>query len=350
MRSVRRTIGAAVFAVAALGCVAAVAAVGATRGGGGAKEAAHAPAQRSTSVQGGTLEQAFERVVRSVSPSVVQIQTQTGLGSGVIFDRDGNVVTNAHVVGTAKSFTVTFASGRQAQATLVGRYVPNDLAVVHVDATGTRAATFADSSRLAVGQIALALGNPLGFRSSVTQGIVSALGRSVQEPGGGAIARAIQTSAAINPGNSGGALVDLRGRVIGIPTLAATDPQLGSQAPGIGFAIPSNTVRDIAEQLIRNGRVLASHRAYLGVMVGDTQGGGGVYVGVVAAAGPAARAGIRVGDVILSVAGRPTPTANDLGSAVASLRVGQTVAVVLRGQGGGRRTVHVTLGQYPVGR
>src|SRR6058998_762312 len=123
-------------------------------------------------------------------------------------------------------------------------------------------AAFADSSKVRVGEFALAIGNPLGLRSSVTEGIVSSLGRTVSEGNGVALSSAIQTSAAINPGNSGGALVDLHARVIGIPTLAALDPELGgSQAPGIGFPIPSNTVKKIADQLIANGRVVRSGRA-----------------------------------------------------------------------------------------
>ena len=122
--------------------------------------------------------------------------------------------------------------------------------MIHVDGSGLKPAKFADSSKLRVGQIALAVGNPLGFRSSVTDGIVSALGRTVSEPGGATLPNAIQTSAAINPGNSGGALVDLDGAVIGIPTLGVSDPQMGGAASGIGFAIPSSTVSDIAGQLV----------------------------------------------------------------------------------------------------
>ena len=148
-------------------------------------------------------------------------------------------------------------------------------------------AAFADSSALQVGDFAIAIGNPLGLRSSVTDGIVSAFRQGVSEGNGVALPLMIQTSAAINPGNSGGALADLEGRVIGIPTLAATDPELGgAAAPGIGFAIPSNLVKDIATQIIRFGHVTDSHRAYLGVEIGDTNGLG-VYIQSVTAGGPA---------------------------------------------------------------
>jgi putative serine protease PepD len=197
-----------------------------------------------------SLQQEFVALVRRVSPSVVQIRTAQALGSGVVFDGRGDVVTNAHVVAGASRVVVTLASGESHSATVVGRDLGNDLAVIRLSTGRPRAATFADSSQLEVGDIALALGNPLGLRSSVTQGIVSAVGRRVSESNGVTLST-IQTSAEINPGNSGGALVDLSGRVIGIPTLAAVDPEMGgSQAAGIGFAIDSNTVRRVAAALV----------------------------------------------------------------------------------------------------
>lgn len=293
------------------------------------------------------LQQEFESVVAAVAPSVVQIQTPEGLGSGIVFDAKGDIVTNNHVVGTAKTVTVTLASGKQVSGTLVGTFAPDDLAVIHVDATGLKPAAFADYSKLRVGQLALAVGNPLGFRSSVTDGIVSALGRTVSEPGGATLPNAIQTSAAINPGNSGGALVDLDGRVIGIPTLGVSDPQLGGAASGIGFAIPSSTVSDIAGQLVRSGKVVNSRRAYLGIRVGDTSGGQGALVGAVTAGGPAAHAGIVVGDVILTVGGQKTTTTAALGDVLAGLKPGRKVAIKLVHQNGARVPVSATLGEYP---
>src|SRR5436305_1719516 len=199
-------------------------------------------------------------------------------------------------------------------ASLVGRFPPDDLAVVRVSAAKLTPAGFADSSKLDVGDFAIAIGNPLGLRSSVTDGIVSAFRQGVSEGNGVALPLMIQTSAAINPGNSGGALADLQGRVIGIPTLAATDPELGgSAAPGIGFAIPSNLVKDIATQIIRNGHVVNSRRAYLGVEIGDTNGVG-VFVQSVTPGGPAAKAGLVAGDVIKSLNGRSPLTVDDLKS------------------------------------
>jgi S1-C subfamily serine protease len=204
----------------------------------------------SSNVAGG-LEAKFTKIVRTVSPKVVEIRTSTALGSGIVYDARGDIVTNAHVVGNATKVTIRLSNGTTHPGTLVGASTGNDLAVVRLTGTTPPPAAFADSSKLQVGDLALAIGNPLGLASSVSQGIVSSTGRSVSEGNGVTLKSAIQTSAAINPGNSGGALVNLSDQVIGIPTLAATDPQLGGgAAPGIGFAIPSNTVRQVANQLI----------------------------------------------------------------------------------------------------
>ncbi len=200
--------------------------------------------------QASSLQQRFVSIVRAVSPAVVQVRTPLALGSGVVFDARGDVVTNAHVVANATRFVVTLASGDSHAATLVGRDVRTDLAVIRIAGARPRPATFANSADVEVGDLALAIGNPLGLRSSVTEGIVSAVGRSVPEASGVTLSSVLQTSAAINPGNSGGALVDLSGQVIGIPTLAAIDPEMGAAAPGIGFAIGSNTVRQVATRLV----------------------------------------------------------------------------------------------------
>jgi S1-C subfamily serine protease len=198
-----------------------------------------------------SVQQQFVRVVKTVSPQVVQIQGRRALGSGVVFDGRGDVVTNAHVVQGERQFVVTLSGGERHPATLVGSDRAHDLAVVRISGARPSPANFTGSASPQVGDLALAIGNPLGLRSSVTEGIVSSLNRSVSEGNGVTLSNAIQTSAAINPGNSGGALVDLTGAVIGIPTLAALDPQLGgTQASGIGFAIPSTTVRQVATRLI----------------------------------------------------------------------------------------------------
>jgi putative serine protease PepD len=307
---------------------------------------APAPTAGTVAPSAAALEQQFVRVVEQVGPSVVLVQTSSGLGSGVVFDAKGDVVTNHHVVAGARNFQIVVANGKRYSARLVGSFAPDDLAVLHIDATGLQPAAFADSRRLAVGDLALAIGNPLGLQSSVTEGIVSGLGRTVNEANGVALPNVIQTSASINPGNSGGALVNLQGQVIGIPTLTATDPQLGGgQAPGIGFAIPSNIVRNIATQLVDQGKVTDSHRAYLGVQGGTTSGG--LLVAQVQPGSPAGRAGIRAGDLVTAVDGTATPDPATLADVLAGLKPGQTVAVAVTHPDGERQTVQVTLGRYP---
>ncbi len=293
------------------------------------------------------LQQDYESVVNRVSPSVVVIQTPLGLGSGIVLDANGDIVTNAHVVGGASTFNVTLADGRQFTGTLVGTFAANDIAVLSIHATGLQPATFADSATLRVGQIVMAVGNPLGLQTSVTQGIVSALGRTVTEPGGVTLPGTIQTSAAINPGNSGGALVDIHGDVVGIPTLAAVDQQIGGSAPGIGFAIPSNDAKDFAGQLIASGKVTSSHRAYLGIHAANVMGAQGVLVYGLDAGGPAAAAGIQTGELIVSIDGKPTPDSNTLSVVLAGLEPGQTVPVVVMKSASSQVTVQVTLGQIP---
>jgi putative serine protease PepD len=318
--------------------------------GGGGSSAASAPttshARLRPAAAALAFQQAITAVVHELSPSVVQIQNAQGLGSGVVFDANGDIVTNNHVVAGGGPYTVT-AGAHSFGASLVGRFAPDDLAVVRVSGTHLAPAAFANSGALDVGDFAIAIGNPLGLRSSVTDGIVSAFRQGVSEGNGVALPLMIQTSAAINPGNSGGALADLQGRVIGIPTLAATDPELGgTAAPGIGFAIPSNLVKDIATQIIRFGHVVDSHRAYLGVTIGDTNGAG-VLVQDITAGGPAAKAGLKSGDVIVSLNGQRTATVDDLTSVASELKPGTKVALGVVTQSGKHETVHLTLGTFP---
>ncbi|MFF1638453.1 S1C family serine protease [Streptomyces sp. NPDC058246] len=303
------------------------------------------------------LQDDYLRVIKNVLPSVVQIQASKDLGSGVVYDDKGHIVTNAHVVGNEKHFKVTTANSQAEQtATLVYAYPDQDLAVIKLDKLpdGLKAATVGDSAKVEVGQIVLAMGSPLGLSSSVTQGIVSATGRTVSEGTGGGgtgatIANMVQTSAAINPGNSGGALVNLDGQVIGIPTLAATDPDLGdSAAPGIGFAIPASTVKTIADQIIKEGKVTDSGRAGLGItgrtVVNDDYQPAGVAVVEVRSGGGADKAGIRPGDVIIKVGDTDVTTIISLSEALAAEKPGDRTKVTFV-RGGNEETVDVTLGE-----
>jgi S1-C subfamily serine protease len=302
------------------------------------------------------LQQEYQDVIKGVLPSVVEISTSQAIGSGVVYDDKGDIVTNAHVVGDAHTVQVLASgSGTGLQATVVGKFAPDDLAVIKVtsDAESLHPAHFGNSADAATGQIVLAMGSPLGLSGTVTQGIISATGRTVTEgaASGGApttLVGALQTSAAINSGNSGGALVNLAGQVIGIPTAAAQNPSAGGQAPGIGFAIPSDTVTNIAGQLIDTGKVTSSGRAALGItgqdVVYPSGEPGGVKVASVTPGGAADKAGIAAGDVIISVNNSQTPTLAALTAVLATLSPGQQVPVEYS-RDGSITTTTVTLGE-----
>jgi putative serine protease PepD len=206
------------------------------------------------------LQSQYQSVSASVLPSVVQISTPTSTGSGVVFDSQGDIVTNAHVVAGARTVEVMRASdGRTFAGRVLGTSTANDIAVVRVteDASSLHAAAF-DTSAVSTGQIVLAMGSPLGLTGTVTQGIISGNNRKIAEASASGEAvttleNAIQTSASINSGNSGGPLVNLSNQVVGINTAAARDPQAGA-APGIGFAIPASTAESIAKQIISAAR------------------------------------------------------------------------------------------------
>lgn len=207
-----------------------------------------------------SMEAARTAVIAKVRPAVVQIEVLTkngdALGSGVIIDARGYIVTNNHVIAGAQQMAVMLFDGTHLAARLVGADPADDLAVISITApTSPRltVATFGDSSQVQVGQDVLVIGNPLGITQTVTSGIVSAVGRTVNEQGSIIIPDALQTDAAINPGNSGGALVNMQGQVIGIPTLAAIDPEFKMPADGVGFALPSNRVQVVVRQIIGAG-------------------------------------------------------------------------------------------------
>jgi putative serine protease PepD len=295
------------------------------------------------------LQQAYVDLYKDVSPSVVQISTKADLGSGIIFNTEGDIVTNNHVADGYKSFSVTLANGEEYPGTLVNNFAPDDLAVIHINATGLQPATFANSSQLQVGDIVMAIGNPLGFQSSATDGIISAVGRTVSEPNGVTLPDVIQTSAPINPGNSGGALVDLEDQVVGIPTLAAVDEQLGgSEASGIGFAIPSSLVANIAGQIVKYGKVQTSGRACIGIIVEQVTGSDGEDTGVLVTQvtrSAVTAAGLKAQDVITAINGQATLAVQDLTDDLANLSPGAQVTLSVTHPNGSKGTVSLALGQ-----
>ncbi|MBE2214372.1 MAG: DegQ family serine endoprotease [Opitutaceae bacterium] len=274
---------------------------------------------------------------------------QQGLGSGVIVSADGYILTNNHVIDEADTVTVNLSDGREFSAKVVGKDAKTDIAVIKIDAKDLPAVTFASSEDVQVGDQVLAIGNPFGIGQTVTTGIVSATGRAAGI--GLDYEDFIQTDAAINPGNSGGALVDLQGRLIGINT-AILSRSGGFQ--GIGFAIPSDLARSIMDALVVDGKVT---RGYLGVGIqelnpalaeqfGVKAGTKGVLVREVPEDGPAAKAGLESGDVIVALGGREIPDSQRLRFAVAAMRPGSEVEVrVLRD--GQEKTFTLTVAAQP---
>lgn len=301
------------------------------------------------------VETVREAVVAKFRPAVVQINVLTqqgqGVGSGVIIDKRGYIVTNNHVIDGARQIQVALFDGKTLPAQLMGGSPPDDLAVLKVTppSSGLTVATLGDSSQLRVGQEVLAIGNPLGITQTVTNGIVSALGRTVDT-----IPDAIQTDAPINPGNSGGALVDLQGKLVGIPTSAAIDPQFKTPANGVGFAVPSNRVQFIVPQLIESGKVTNSGRAALGVNVTDVDQilaaknnlgiDRGVFIVNVTPGGAATQAGLKAGDVIVRVDGKDVYDVSSLGDALVTKKPGESAAVQIY-RGTQQQTIQVKLGQ-----
>ena len=288
---------------------------------------------------------AVTRVVDDVGPAVVGVVVgrrapprhpeQEGAGSGVLIAPDGYVLTNNHVVDGARRLAATFTDGTQVAARLVGRDPATDLAVIRADASGLAYASLGDSTTLRVGQLVIAVGNPLGFQSTVTTGVISALGRALRSREGRLIENVVQHTAPLNPGNSGGPLLDARGQVVGINTAIIM------MAQGIGFAIPSGTARWVASELIVNGRV---RRGYLGIagrerpvsrrlvryhnlarerVVEDVS---------VEADGPGGQAGLRDGDLLVAVNEQAVSSVDDLHRFLAGWPLnGPMVLTILRG-------------------
>jgi serine protease Do len=272
---------------------------------------------------------------------------QKGLGTGVIYRSDGYILTNNHVVGNADKIKVTLNDKRKFDGKVVGRDPYTDLAIVKIDANGLKAAEFGSSKNLRPGDWAIAIGSPLGFDHSVTLGIVSALGRTLDMPGNNNV-QMIQTDAAINPGNSGGPLLNIHGNVIGINVAIRGDGQ------NISFAIPSDVVNDIAGQLLTKGSI---QRAYLGIYMQDVdadvakslnlpESTRGVLVARSAPDGPAAESGIETGDVIQKVDGLPVLTSKEVQGAVLKHKPNEKMSLLIS-RGGEMKVITVKVGERP---
>ncbi|HEX8053152.1 MAG TPA: trypsin-like peptidase domain-containing protein [Thermoleophilaceae bacterium] len=285
-------------------------------------------------------------VYAAASPAVVSIRAGDGQGTGFLTDAKGQIVTNNHVVGASKRVTVKFGDGASLQADVLGADPSTDLAVLSVEAgrlpKGVKPLKFADSRSVQVGDLAIAIGNPFGLDRTATEGIVSGLGRSIEAPNGFSIDQVIQTDAPINPGNSGGPLLNDAAQVIGVNSQIATAGSQGNV--GVGFAVPSNTVRQVVPRLARGEKI---NRGYLGVETSDAlDGGDGAEVQNVVPGGPAERAGLRPGDIIKKVAGTDVKEPAAVAAAIETRAPGDKIEVEVE-RGGGTKKIDVTLGERP---
>ncbi len=315
---------------------------------------AKAPAAIPAATGGNVPQGRIGAIYSAVSAGVVQVRVNGGSGTGFVIKDDGTIITNAHVVDGKKQAQVVFDdSGKPVDARVLGADQSSDLAVLKIDpdaAPRLRPLALADSDGVKVGDVAVAIGYPLGLDRTVTAGIVSGLGREIEAPNGFSIDKVIQSDASINPGNSGGPLLDEQGRVIGVNSqIATTAGSAGSV--GIGFAVPSNTVRQVAPRLELGQKI---ERAYLGVSTSESPNGGGAVVRKVNEGTPAARAGLRAsttpsgegGDTIVAIDGKPVASPDDVIGAVGARKPGDkmTVAVIRDGR---QQSLTVTLSTRP---
>src|SRR5262245_1188815 len=345
------------------------AAVLAGLGGVGSPAAATAPAKArstsSTEVASTTAKYDAAALYEKSSPGVVHITVTQGgssdsegvspfspgggeqkaLGTGFVYDQEGHIVTASHVVSGATDISVRFADGTTADATLVGSDPSSDTAVIDVDvpADELEPLGLADSSTVVPGEGVVAIGSPFGLEESITAGIVSAVGRDIEAPNGFTIANAIQTDAAINHGNSGGPLIDESGNVVGVNVQIETGGSGGEGNAGVGFAVPSDTVKAVADDLIAGRSV---DHPYLGILVGDNASGSGAQVGTVQPDSPAAESGLREGDVIVAVNGQEVTDASELTAAISAHEPGDTLRFTVE-RDGSKVELEAKLGTRP---
>jgi len=318
--------------------------------------------------------QTINQIYRSVGPGVVDITTSStqntggvfgfgqsqqteGEGAGVVFDKKGDILTDEHVVSGASKITVTFPDQTKAPATVVGSDTGADMAVIRVQnvpQSELHPLTMGDSSAVQVGDSVIAIGSPFGLPNTVTAGIVSAVGRTINSPNQFTIPNAIQTDAPINPGNSGGPLLNAAGQVIGLNDQIETNNTNGQgegSSSGVGFATPSNSDARIAREIIATGQ---AHNAYVGVLLDPTVTGGAAISKSANSNGaqpvqqgtPAAKAGLQAGDLITAVNGTPVNSVNQFVATIANYAPGNTVTLTVN-RGGQTKTIKLTLGSQP---
>ena len=350
--------GAPVAAALALGAGAGVGIYAGVSGGGeSAAPTVTVPAAQPAAAT--TTVSSLTQLYKNVTPGVVDITvtskaardpngfgpqggTSQAEGSGFVVDTSGHIVTNQHVVDGATAITVRFPDGTTAKATLVGSDPSTDIAVVKVDvaASELHPLTLGSSKNVLPGQDVVAIGSPFGLADSMTSGIVSAIGRTIQAPNGYSIANSIQTDAPINHGNSGGPLLDLNGNVLGVNAQIESG---GGGSDGVGFAIPIDSVKSVVNTIIAGGKV---EHAYIGIHVGDATNGAGALIGSVSSGTPGAKAGLKAGDVITTLDGKAITKADDLTAGItAHAPNDKVILTVIRN--GKSVQIDVTLGVRP---